>query len=112
MLLYFSYDKSLDQANKSVLYKNILQNVNPSTELYQVYVREMEKFAMEQLLAGRMNGCLAVIYEHMIYTDMIDPRAAGILPKILCSSRVKCDDPRMKYVIVRCEELKEEEAFL
>ena len=67
---------------------------------------------MEQLLAGRMNGCLAVIYEHMIYTDMIDPRAAGILPKILCSSRVKCDDPRMKYVIVRCEELKEEEAFL
>lgn len=112
VLLYFSYDKSLDQANKSVLYKNILQYVNPSTELYQVYVREMEQFAMEQLLAGRMNGCLAVIYEHMIYTDMIDPRAAGILPKILCSSRVKCDDPRMKYVIVRCEELKEEEAFL
>ena len=57
-----------DQANKSVLYKNILQYVNPSTELYQVYVREMEQFAMEQLLAGRMNGCLAVIYEH---TDSI-----------------------------------------
>ena len=89
-----------------MLYKNILQYVNPSTELYQVYVREMEQFAMEQLLAGRMNGCLAVIYEHMIYTDMIDPRAAGILPKILCSSRVKCDDPRMKYVIVRCEGIK------
>ena len=112
VLLYFSYDKTLDQTSRSVLYKNILQYVNPSTELYQVYVREMEQFAMEQLLAGRMNGCLAVIYEHMIYTDMIDPRAAGILPKILCSSRVKCDDPRMKYVIVRCEELKEEEAFL
>ena len=29
VLLYFSYDKSLDQANKSVLYKNILQYVKP-----------------------------------------------------------------------------------
>lgn len=63
VLLYFSYDKTLDQTSRSVLYKNILQYVNPSTQVYQTYVREMEQFAMEQLFAGRMNSALAVIYE-------------------------------------------------
>ena len=31
-LLYFSYDKSLDKGSRSILYKNILQFVNPSSE--------------------------------------------------------------------------------
>ncbi len=112
VLLYFSYDKSLDQTRRSILYKNILQYVNPSSEIYQTYVREMEQFAMEQLFAGRMNGDLAVIYEHMLYKDMIDEKTASILPKVLCCSRVKCENNRMKYVVVRCEKLYEEETFL
>lgn len=112
VLLYFSYDKTLDQTSRSVLYKNILQYVNPSTQVYQTYVREMEQFAMEQLFAGRMNSALAVIYEHMLYKDMIDEKTAAILPRVLCSSRVKCENSAMKYVIVRCEELGGEEAFL
>ena len=33
-------------------------------------------------------------------------------PRVLCSSRVKCENSAMKYVIVRCEELGGEEAFL
>ena len=111
VLLYFSYDKSLDKGSRSILYKNILQFVNPSSEIYQAYVREMEQFAMEQLFAGRMNSCLAVIYEHMLYKDMIDTKTAAILPRVLCCSRVKCENSFMKYVIVRCEELGEEEAF-
>lgn len=102
VLLYFSYDKTLDQTSRSVLYKNILQYVNPSTQVYQTYVREMEQFAMEQLFAGRMNSALAVIYEHMLYKDMIDEKTAAILPRVLCSSRVKCENSAMKYVIVRC----------
>ena len=87
--------RSLDQASRSVLYKNILQYVNPSTEVYQA------------LCAGNGAVChgaaacrqderlhLAVIYEHMLYTDMIDARAAGDpAQRSLCSSRVKCDDP-------------------
>lgn len=43
---------------------------------------------------------------------MIDEKTAAILPRVLCSSRVKCENSAMKYVIVRCEELRGEEAFL
>ena len=95
-----------------MLYRNILEYMNPSAELYQNYTRHMEQFAMEQLFQSRINRSLAVIYEHMIYKDMIDSRVARVLPGILKSCRIRCGDSRMKYVIVRYEELEDEEAFL
>ena len=112
MLLYFSYDKDLDRHSRQVLYRNILEYMNPSAELYQNYTRHMEQFAMEQLFQSRISRSLAVIYEHMIYKDMIDSRVARVLPGILKSCRIRCGDSRMKYVIVRYEELEDEEAFL
>ncbi|MCD7992572.1 MAG: DUF5717 family protein, partial [Clostridia bacterium] len=112
VLLYFSYDKDLDRHSRQVLYRNILEYMNPSAELYQSYTRHMEQFAMEQLFQSRINRSLAVIYEHMIYKDMIDSRVARVLPGILKSCRIRCGDARMKYVIVRYEELEDEEAFL
>lgn len=46
VLLYFSYDKDLDSHSRSVLYRNILLYMNPSSELYQAYTRHMEQFAI------------------------------------------------------------------
>ena len=112
VLLYFSYDKDLDGHSRQMLYRNILEYMNPSAELYQNYTRHMEQFAMEQLFQSRINRSLAVIYEHMIYKDMIDSRVARVLPGILKSCRIRCGDSRMKYVIVRYEELEDEEAFM
>ncbi len=112
VLLYFSYDKDLDTHSRLILYKNILLYMNPSQELYQTYTRPMEQFAMEQLFASRIDSSLAVIYDHMIYKDMIDVRVARVLPGILRSYRIKCRDSRMKYVIVRYEELNEDQAYL
>ena len=102
----------MNRHSRQVLYRNILEYMNPSAELYQSYTRHMEQFAMEQLFQSRINRSLAVIYEHMIYKDMIDSRVARVLPGILKSCRIRCGDSRMKYVIVRYEELEDEEAFL
>lgn len=112
VLLYFSYDKDLDSRSRSVLYRNILLYMNPSSKLYQSYTRSMELFAMEQLFKNRINSRMAVIYEHMIYKDMIDEPVARVLPGILKAFRIRCGDPRMKYVIIRYVELEAEEAYL
>ena len=48
----------------------------------------------------------------MIYKDMIDSRVARVLPGILKPAVSGAGIPRMKYVIVRYEELEDEEAFL
>lgn len=111
ILLYFSYDNGLDDTNKSVLYQNILSYVNPDTAIYKDYEREIEKFAMNQLFSARINRRLAVIYDHMIYKDMIDKPVAKVLPAVLKSYRIWCRNPEMKYVVVCHEELLEEEAY-
>lgn len=112
VLLYFSYDKDLDSHSRSILYRNILLYMNPGSALYETYARYMEQFAMEELFRSRIDSRMAVIYDHMIYRDMIDVPVARVLPGILKACRIRCEDPRMKYVIVRYEELEEEEAYL
>ena len=112
VLLYFSYEHThLDRSSRSRLYKNILTYVEQGTKLYKAYERSMEQFAMEQLFESRINSRLAVIYKHMIYRDIIDPQVAKVLPAILKSNRISCDDSAMKYVIVCNELLTGEDAY-
>lgn len=108
VLLYFSYSHDLDVHSRLVLYDNVLRYLDTETRLYQEYEREIEKFAIQQLLAGRIDSRLAVIYDRMIYKDMIDLPVARVLPGILKSYRISCSRKDMKYVVVCYEELQEE----
>lgn len=113
VLLYFSYGGSeLDRHSRAVLYKNVLVYLKETDPLYEAYERDIEKFATEQLFESRINSRLAAIYERMIYKDVIDLPMAKVLPSILRSFRVECKNTRMKYVVVRYEEITEEDVFL
>mgnify|MGYP003372686334 FL=1 len=111
VLLYFSYSAQLDAESRARLYGNILSYSDPSSEIYRMYEREMEQFTVEQLLAGRMDGCLAVLYQKLVYREMIDGQLARVLPGILKSNRICCKDAAMRYVVVRHEELMTEDAY-
>ena len=111
VLLYFSYVKELDSHSRSVLYLNIIQHMNPDDALYKLYERDMDQFATEQLFESRINSRLAGIYEHFIYKELIDVPVAMVLPAVLRSFRVRCKNPRMKYVVVSHEEIVGEEAY-
>lgn len=111
ILLYFSYDNDLDYASRAGLYANILTYTAKDSDIYRLYERSMEKFAMEQLFAGRISRPLAVIYKHMLYKDLIDRHIAQSLPAVLKSNRIVCRDTSMKYLVVRHEELVTEDAY-
>ena len=112
VLLYFSYEHShMDRRSRSVLYANVLTYLKPGDRLYKAYEREMEKFAMEQLFEGRIDRFLAVIYQHMIYRDIIDAQVARVLPGILRANRICCQDASMKYVVVGSALLEGEDAY-
>lgn len=111
ILLYFSYVRELDYTSRSVLYENILTYVERESDIYRLYEREMEKFTMEQLFAGRISSQMAVIYKQMIYKEQIDLQIAKTLPSILSSSRVLCHDAAMRYIVVRHEETTKEDAY-
>lgn len=111
VLLYFSYATELDAHSRSVLYRNILSYTKRDSDIYRLYERAIEQFALEQLFAGRINSRLAVIYKHMIYKELIDTQMAKSLPVVLKSNRISCRDAAMRYVVVRHEELMTEDAY-
>lgn len=111
VLLYFSYEADLDTESRAALYQNILLYAEPGSDIYRLYERGMEQFAVEQLFAGRMSRPLAVIYNKMIYLDLVDGQLAKVLPGILNSCRIQCSDETMKYAVIRREELLMEDAY-
>lgn len=111
VLLYFSYEKSLDDYSRSLLYMNILKFMNPEAPLYKQYEREIQRFTMEQLLKSRINRRFVVLYQHMLYKEMIDIEVAKVLPSLLKSYRVRLNNPNIRYVVVCYEEMEGEDAF-
>ncbi len=111
VLLYFSYEKDLDDKTRLVLYTNILKYMKPEAALYGQYERDMEQFAMEQLLKSRINRRLVLLYQRMVYREMIDDKVARVLPGILKSYGVRVKNRNIKYVVVRYEELEGEDVF-
>ena len=111
VLLYFSYAKDMDGTLKSKLYRNILLYLPEEDPLYQSYERDMEQFTMEQVFSARVDSRLAVLYERMLYRDMIDIPVARILPSLLRSYRIQCKNPVMRQVIICHEELSREDIY-
>ena len=111
VLLYFSYEHSMNTRSREVLYSNIVKFMNPESDLYRQYERDIEQFAMEQLLQSRVNGYLVVLYKHVLYKEMIDRQVAKVLPAVLKSYRITVTDPGIRYVIVCYEELEREDAY-
>lgn len=111
VLLYFSYGNELDRYSKAKLYRNILTFMKPDEPLRKDYERDMEKFAVGQIFDSRIDSSLAVIYDHMIYKDVIDIPLARVLPSILRSNRISCNNPLMRYLVVCYEELEYEDMY-
>ncbi len=111
VLLYFSYGKSLDEDNRALLYMNILRFMKQDTPLYQQYEKEIREFTMDELLHGKVNRRTLVLYEHILYPEMIDRKVAMQLPTILNSYRIRVKNPNMKSVVVRYEELNDEDIY-
>lgn len=111
VLLYFSYEKSMDTANREVLYSNIVKFMNPESTLYRQYERDIEQFTMEQLLRSRINSPLVTLYQHVLYKEMIDEQVARVLPAILKSYRISVSNPNIRSVVVCYEELDREDTF-
>lgn len=105
ILLYYSYEKGIHPSVADRLYRNVIENEPAGSELYSLYEPYMRDHAMESVLHSRMNPDLAVIYDRMIYPDMIDPKAARILPDVVMTHRITVEDARVKSVYAKYPEL-------
>lgn len=111
VLLYFSYDHELDHRSKAMLYANVIQYLGEDSSIYRDYQKEMGRFAAEQVLQSHIDSSLAVVYDAVIYEDMVDVPIAKMLPSLLRSFRIRVKNPNMRQVVVCYEELTEEGVY-
>lgn len=111
MLLYFSYGNELNEKGKARLYRNVLEFYRDDESMFRFYEREIEKFALSQLFKGKINRDLAVLYQRVIYPDVVDRQLAQVLPSVLKSNCITVKDRHIRYVVVRHEELTVEDAY-
>ena len=110
LLLYFSYNNTLDYHAQALLYLNVLTYMKEDEEIYRAYAGQIENFAVEQLFQSHMNKALAEIYSQTIFPEMMDEKIARVLPKLLYAKEIRCHVPQMRQVILCYEEMKGETA--
>ncbi len=111
LLLYFSYQQPADHEARTRLYLNIIQNKGRMQDIYQSYAKEMEVFAVDQMLKGRISRELSRIYRELIYPEMLDERAGKIFPAMLCAREFSCENPEITHVIFCYEDRRDEMRF-
>ena len=107
LLLYFTYNSTLDYTNKAYLYANIYYNRYDDTITYDNYKYQMERFVLDQVSKGHSNIYLARLYRDMLEPSMINADTSKMLANILFSYRITCKNPNISVVYIRHKETEE-----
>ncbi|MCM1191033.1 MAG: DUF5717 family protein [Butyrivibrio sp.] len=100
VLLYFSYQNSLDYEHAAYLYNYILQNEDRLKDVYDTYRIRMEHFCMEQLGKARISRPLADIYNRLLKPEMITEQTCEPLSRLLFAHMIRVEDERLRRVYV------------
>ncbi len=100
VLLYFSYQNSLDYEHAAYLYNYILQNDDRLKDIYDTYRIRMEHFCMEQIGKAHINRQLADVYNRLLKPEMITEQTCEPLSRLLFAHLIRVDDERLRKVYV------------
>lgn len=111
LLMYFTYNNtSLADDKKAFIYASIVGNRGRQPQTYADYRDHMKIFAMRKAKEGRMNENYAILYQEFLSNPKTEGQAK-LLAQKLFTHRLYCDDKKIRYVIVRHEQLREEEIY-
>lgn len=100
VLLYFSYQNSLDYEHKAFLYHYILKNRAQLEEIYLNCRPLMERFVVDQIQKDHINRHLAALYQEFLTSALINDQTAGHLAALLFAHRIQVGDTRLRKVVV------------
>ncbi len=110
--MYFAYDSSLDYKKRAAIYRRMVEEREGDAQTYRNYRAAMERFAYDQLEAGRINDDLAVLYRTFLRKNMLTKAMAEKLARIICTQEVQCAVPKARKIIVHSQRLQTEQAVL
>ncbi|MCM1056633.1 MAG: DUF5717 family protein [Firmicutes bacterium] len=100
VLMYFSYQNSLDHEHAACLYDYILRNSDRLKDIYETYRLRMEHFCMEQIGKAHINRQLADIYDRLLKPEMITEQTCEPLSRLLFAHLIRVEDERFRKVYV------------
>lgn len=111
VLLYFSYNSPELPEARRALYANILRFFPPESHVYRLYEKQMQSYALEQLLAGEAGEEMAGLYERMFIPEVLEEKTAGLLYDMLYMQQYRFEGSDIRRVAVLYPELKAEELY-
>lgn len=111
LLMYFSYECTMDYENAAYIYANITSHKRELPELFSNYEKQIEAFVAKQILAGHINENLAYLYKKTIKEHMMTEELAEGLADLLFLHEVTVLQEDVKQVVVLCGQLEGERIF-
>lgn len=108
ILMYFMYESNLPDRKKAYLYASIIRNKKENPTVYKTYLKQIEQFALRQILLHNIGQNLAIIYEDILKPDLLNEQLAKNLPIIMFRQEVVCTNKNIIGVYVVHKELEEE----
>ena len=102
--LYFMHGNSLDEEKSAILYSNIIEYEDDSSEIYAHYRDEMERFAWSQLEKRSVDDQLRVIYKRFISERGMNQERINALYDICHAYEVTTSIKGIKMISVIGEE--------
>jgi len=107
VLLYFSYQNSLDYAHSAYLYCNVWKNRDKYPEIYAGYESKIALFVKKQIGKERINRHLAMLYDNFLEESMLDEASRISLSRLMFAHEVILERDGIRNIIVyqpgRCE---------
>ena len=111
VLLYYTYNSPKWLASKLNLYHYILSRCTPDSRLYRLYEKQMQNFALEQLLDGAENDRISEFYNAMFIPEVVDERTAPQLTEYLYTQVLHFENKGIREVKVVYGELEDEFSY-
>lgn len=112
IMMYFTYNStSISDEKIDLLYANIVKNKERNLKIYNIYKIQFEKYVADNILLGRMNCHLAVIYEDVFNKAIVGPEIAEKLPDILNTYEIKCKNKNMRQVLIVHKEINKVDRY-
>ncbi len=108
VLLYFIYGNELEEPYCAFLYAYIVRNRETLSSFYRTYLKRMEQYAVNSIKNGRIDKNLATVYGEVLRSSLLDEEMAAVLPRLIFSYQVECDNKEMVAVSVLHKEEEQE----
>ena len=104
---YFLMSHSVGNRDLAHIYANVIRNRASDEETYRDYIKVMAPFTAQALMEGAVNEDYAVLYREA-YPTVSDRVVGEALADVMFASRLFCDDPRIRDVVVQHDALSHE----